>query len=92
MALLHDRIPGGDRAGLIDALIVAIGAGLLSWTFLMEPLVSDPFASMGEIAIAIAYPVIDILLLGVLVRLFLVPGPRVAGAEPASCSPWSRWS
>ena len=77
IGLLHDRIPGGDRAGLIDALVVAVGAGLLSWTFLMEPLVSDPVASMGEIAVAIAYPVIDILLLGVLVRLFLAPGRRV---------------
>ena len=77
IGLLHDRIPGGDRAGLIDALVVAVGAGLLSWTFLMEPLVSDPVASMGEIAVAIAYPVIDIVLLGVLVRLFLAPGDRV---------------
>jgi diguanylate cyclase (GGDEF)-like protein len=77
IGLLRDRIPGGDRAGLIDALVVAVGAGLLSWTFLMEPLVSDPVASMGEIAVAIAYPVIDILLLGVLVRLFLAPGARV---------------
>jgi diguanylate cyclase len=75
--LLRDRIPGGDRAGLIDATIVAVGAGLVSWTFLMEPLVSDPAASMGEIAVALAYPVLDILLLGVLVRLFLAPGRRV---------------
>ena len=75
--LLRDRIPGGDRAGLIDAMVVAVGAGLLSWTFVMEPLVSDPVASMGEIAVALAYPVIDILLLGVLVRLFLAPGDRV---------------
>ena len=43
----------------------------------MEPLVSDPAASMGEIAVALAYPVIDLLLLGVLVRLFLAPGDRV---------------
>ena len=48
IGLLHDRIPGGDRAGLIDALIVAVGAGLVSWTFIMEPLVSDPAASMGR--------------------------------------------
>ena len=43
----------------------------------MDPLVSDPAASMGEIAVALAYPVIDLLLLGVLVRLFLAPGDRV---------------
>ena len=81
VTLLRNRIPGGDRAGLIDALIVAVGAGLLSWTFLMEPLVSDPAASMGEIAVALAYPIVDILLLGVLVRLFLMPGRRVPALE-----------
>ncbi len=77
LALVRGRIPGGDRAGIIDALIVAIGAALLSWTFLMQPLVNDPFASIPEIATALAYPAIDILLLGVLVRVFLVPGRRV---------------
>ncbi len=76
MLLVRGRIPGGDRAGIIDALIVAIGAALLSWTFLMRPLVTDPFASMAEIVTALAYPVVDILLLTVLVRLVLVPGRR----------------
>jgi hypothetical protein len=76
MLLVRGRIPGGDRDGIIDALIVAIGAALLSWTFLMRPLVTDPFASMAEVVTALAYPVVDILLLAVLVRLVLVPGRR----------------
>ncbi|HEY6608376.1 MAG TPA: GGDEF domain-containing protein, partial [Candidatus Limnocylindria bacterium] len=76
LALVRGRIPGGDGAGFIDALIVAIGAALLSWTFLMRPLVEDPFASIPEVATALAYPVVDILLLAVLVRLMLVPGRR----------------
>ena len=76
MLLVRGRIPGGDRAGIIDALIVAIGAALLSWTFLMRPLVEDPFASIPEIVTALAYPVVDILLLAVLVRLVFVPGRR----------------
>ena len=38
----HAPVPvEGDRAGLLDALIVAVGAGLLSWTFLMAPIVAD---------------------------------------------------
>ena len=81
LGLVRGRIPGGDRAGLIDAVVVAVGAGLLSWTFLMEPLVADPAASMGEIAVALAYPLLDILLLGVLVRLFLAPGRRVPALQ-----------
>jgi len=78
MRLASGRLPGGDRAGLIDALIVAVGAGLLSWTFIMAPVVADPAASMLEIGVALAYPLLDILLLGVLVRLILSPGRRVA--------------
>jgi diguanylate cyclase (GGDEF)-like protein len=78
LRLARGRIPGGDRAGLIDAFIVAVGAGLLSWTFIMAPLVADPLASSLEIGVALAYPLLDILLLGVLVRLILSPGRRVA--------------
>ena len=77
IGLVRGRIPGGDRAGLIDATVVAVGAGLLIWTLVMDPLVADPTASIGAIAVALAYPVLDILLLGVLVRLFLAPGRRV---------------
>jgi diguanylate cyclase len=74
--LVRGRIPGGDRAGIIDALIVAIGVALVSWTFLMQPLVADDSASLPEIATALAYPAIDVLLLGVLVRMFLAPTQR----------------
>jgi diguanylate cyclase (GGDEF)-like protein len=79
--LVRGRIPGGDRAGLIDALVVAVGAGLLSWTFLMAPLVADPEASVVSIAVALAYPILDILLLGIMVRLFLAPGRRVPALQ-----------
>ena len=74
--MVRGRIPDGDRAGVLDALIVAVGVGLVSWTFLMAPIVEDPSAAVGEIAVALAYPMIDILLLGVLVRVVLAPGKR----------------
>jgi len=77
ISLVRGRIPGGDRAGLIDALVVAVGVALLSWTFLMAPLVSDPSASILEIGVALAYPALDVLLLGVLVRIMLAPGHQV---------------
>ena len=75
--MVKGRLPEGDRAGLLDALIVAVGVGLVSWVFLMAPVVADESQSMGEIAVALAYPVLDILLLGVLVRLLLAPGTQV---------------
>ncbi|HEX5579025.1 MAG TPA: diguanylate cyclase, partial [Candidatus Limnocylindria bacterium] len=74
--LAKGRIPGGDRASLLDALIVAVGVGMLSWVFLMAPIVTDETQSLGEIAVALAYPLLDVVLLGVLVRLVLQPGAQ----------------
>ena len=39
--LFRSRVPGGDRAGLIDAVILACGVGILAWVFLMAPYVAD---------------------------------------------------
>lgn len=79
--LVRGRVPGGDRAGLLDALIVAVGFGMVSWVFLMAPIVADTTQSFGEIAVALAYPMLDILLLGVMVRLLLAPGQRVTAMQ-----------
>ena len=70
------RFPSGDRASLLDALIVAVGVGMLSWVFFMAPIVADETASILEIFMALAYPLLDILMLGVLVRLVLTPGAQ----------------
>ena len=74
--LAKGRFPSGDRASLLDALIVAVGAGMLSWVFFMAPIVADETASVPAIAVALAYPLLDILMLGVLVRLLLQPGAQ----------------
>ena len=75
--LLRGRIPDGDRAGVLDALIVAVGVGLVSWIFLMAPIVADTSATPAETAFALAYPLLDIVILAVLVRIALAPGRRV---------------
>ena len=77
LLLVRGRVPGGDRAGVLDALIVAVGLGMLTWVFLIEPIVRDTTQSLGEVAVALAYPAVDILLIGVLARLLLSPGRRV---------------
>jgi diguanylate cyclase len=74
--LAQGRLPSGDRASLLDALIVAVGVGMLSWVFFMAPIVADETQSIPSIAVALAYPLLDILILGVLVRLVLVPGAQ----------------
>jgi diguanylate cyclase (GGDEF)-like protein len=63
------RTPGRDRAGVIDATIVASGVGLLSWVFLMAPTAGSTDLTWTGQLVALAYPIWDVLLLALVVRL-----------------------
>ncbi|HEX5823361.1 MAG TPA: EAL domain-containing protein [Candidatus Limnocylindrales bacterium] len=76
LTLFRGRVPGGDRNGLIDATIVTVGLGMVSWVFFMDPYLRDVDLPGLNSAVAIAYPLADVLLLGVAARLFLPGGPR----------------
>ena len=78
LVMIRSRTGGRDRAGLIDALIVTTGLGLLSWAFLMRPIAADPSLGLGSRLISLAYPLADVLLLAVLARLSTSPGARGA--------------
>jgi len=73
--LVRSRVPGGDQAGLLDALIITLGAGLLSWIFLIGPNVRAPGGTLVRLTAA-AYPLGDILLLAVLAHLWSAGGLR----------------
>jgi hypothetical protein len=62
------------RAGLIDASIITIGAAVVSWVFLISPVFGDASLRTIERIVTVAYPVGDLLLLAMTVRLFLTPG------------------
>jgi diguanylate cyclase (GGDEF)-like protein/PAS domain S-box-containing protein len=70
------RNPQGDRAGVIDALIITVGIALLSWVFLMAPYVHDATLSPLAKAVSIAYPLGDVLLLAAALRLAFDGGRR----------------
>lgn len=76
LGILRSRMPGSDRAGMLDALILATGFGVVCWVWFMGP-VAGATTSGVELGISLAYPVIDVLLLGILGRLAMTPGPRV---------------
>jgi signal transduction histidine kinase len=59
-----------DWIVLVDAMIVVVSAGLVAWLYLIRGQV-EGLHSFWEIAISAAYPLVDILLLGVLVRMLL---------------------
>jgi diguanylate cyclase (GGDEF)-like protein len=76
LVLIQGRISGRDRAGLIDAAIIATGLGLSSWTFVMKPIAADSALSLLERLISLAYPLGDVLLLAMAARLATSPGAR----------------
>ncbi|MGH2595856.1 MAG: PAS domain-containing protein, partial [Actinomycetota bacterium] len=76
LLLVRQRSPGRDRASLIDSLIIAIGIGTLSWVFLLAPYAHDQSLTLLEKLTAMAYPIMDLLLFGVAVRLAVDRGKR----------------
>ena len=69
LLLIRRRHTGQDRASLIDSLIIATGLGLLSWVFLIAPYAHDGSLSTPAKLTSMAYPLMDLLVLSVAVRL-----------------------
>ena len=76
LILIRRRSPRPDRAALIDALILTIGIGLLSWVFLIAPNVHLGNLSLLANAVSVAYPLGDVLLLAAAIRLAVDAGKR----------------
>jgi diguanylate cyclase (GGDEF)-like protein/PAS domain S-box-containing protein len=74
--LVRRRNPQGDRAGMIDSLILTIGIALLSWIFLVAPNIHLSGLTLLEKAVSAAYPLGDILLLAAAIRLAVDQGKR----------------
>jgi diguanylate cyclase (GGDEF)-like protein/PAS domain S-box-containing protein len=74
--LVRRRAPGRDWASLIDATIITGGLGLLSWVLLIDPYVRSADLGIFERLVSIAYPVGDVALLAVAVRLAVGAGRR----------------
>lgn len=76
LLLVRRRSPGRDRASLVDSLIVGIGVGTISWVFLIAPYAHDPTLTLAQKMVAIAYPLMDLVLFTVAVRLVVGRGRR----------------
>ena len=78
LLLIRERRGAQDRESLVDSLVITVAAAAFSWTFLMAP-GAHQAASMPTKLVALAYPLMDVLVLGVLVRLMVANGPRAVG-------------
>jgi signal transduction histidine kinase len=76
LRLVRTRSQGRDIPALLDALVVTIGLGVVSWQFLMVPYARDPSLSLDQKLTSILLPLADVVLLAVLVRLWSGGGQR----------------
>lgn len=65
-----------DLGPALDSAIVTVGLGLLSWVTLTRPAIEGASGSAIATAVAVAYPVMDVILLGALIRLLESSGGR----------------
>jgi diguanylate cyclase (GGDEF)-like protein len=65
-----------DRGPALDAATVTIALGLLSWTVLARPVLSTFDQAPWAALVGTAYPAMDVVLIGALVRLLCSPGGR----------------
>jgi signal transduction histidine kinase len=70
------RAPRADVRALIDAAIVAVGAGLVAWVYLIGPY-RDAGLSEFETLVSSAYPIADVLLVAVAARFLFDGGWKV---------------
>ena len=69
LGLVRARSGERDMGALLDALIVTLGAALLSWIYLIQPYVHSHDMTFLAKATSIAYPLGDLLIVCMLVRL-----------------------
>ncbi len=100
LLLAQGRRRWADRSGLLDSLIVTAGLSLLSWVLLARPTAeSYREDSATGAAVALAYPLGDILLLAMLILFLTTPGAWTrsrrgrlgAGARRIAGAPGSRF-
>jgi diguanylate cyclase (GGDEF)-like protein/PAS domain S-box-containing protein len=69
LLLIHRQSSGHDWIGLLDAFTLCAGLALLAWIYLIDPAVQGDDQSWSARIVSIAYPLGDVILLVVLVRL-----------------------
>jgi len=69
---------GRHDGALSDALIVGVSAAVLAWAFLISPYIRDPDLSLIQLLVSAAYPVADLILLPMILRLVFLHRMRIA--------------
>ncbi|AGL18017.1 diguanylate cyclase [Actinoplanes sp. N902-109] len=75
LVLVRRRTPGWDLASVVDAAIVAVGAGFLVYALVIAPTIAVDSSNVTTL-VSVAYPVGDLMVIAVGARLLLGAGTR----------------
>jgi diguanylate cyclase (GGDEF)-like protein len=73
--LIRRRDPRRDWTALVDATTMTTGLGLLAWVYVIHPATADDASLLGQI-VSVAFPIGDLLLMAMVVRLVRGSGLR----------------
>jgi diguanylate cyclase (GGDEF)-like protein len=76
--MIRRRSSERDWATIVDASTISTGLGLLCWVFVIHPVTSDPALTLLGRAVVGAYPLGDLIVLAMMVRLLLGGGSHNA--------------
>ncbi|MFF7456894.1 putative bifunctional diguanylate cyclase/phosphodiesterase [Kitasatospora sp. NPDC008115] len=74
LGFIRWRTAHQDRGSLLDALILTMGLALLVWIYLILPYARNPDLDWFQKAVSIAYPLGDVVVLALLLRLVVPRG------------------
>ncbi len=78
VVIVRRRGSRGDLPALLDAAILATGTAVVAGVFVIGPIAGDSTLTlMGKVTSSL-YPIGDVLLLGILARLWTTPGARTS--------------
>ena len=75
---VRQRMGRGDRGGLLDAAILATGVSVVWWSAVLSPIVAAADPDPLLFWVSTAYPLGDLLLLGMAMALLAAPGARTS--------------
>ena len=84
--LVRRRTVGRDWSTLVDTVTISTGLGLLSWVFIIRPQAIDPQLHLLARATVAAYPVSDLVVLAMIVRLLIGGGIRSTAFRLMVCA------
>jgi diguanylate cyclase (GGDEF)-like protein/PAS domain S-box-containing protein len=77
LAFVRRRTPARDWGAVLDAAIVMVGVGTVLWVAIADAVDAEPTLTLAGKVVTVGYPVADLLLLGLVLRLVVTTGLSV---------------